>query len=74
MNYKNRHPWMTEVLRNKIKFKNQLHSIVISSHDDHIVQEYKEAKKILHSSLRNAFISHFGDQLEITHESPLLHW
>ena len=65
MNYKNRHPWMTEVLRNKIKSKNQLHSIAISSHDDQIMQEYKEAKKILHSSLRNACISHFGDQLEI---------
>ena len=74
MNYKNHHPWMTEVLRNKIKSKNQLHSIAISSHDDQIMQEYKEAKKILHSSLRNACISHFGDQLEINKNDLFKTW
>ena len=74
MNYKNRHPWMTEVLRNKIKYKNQLHSIAISSHDDQITQEYKEAKKILHSSLRNTCISEFGDQLEINKNDLFKTW
>ena len=65
MNYKNRYPWITEALRTKIKNKNRLHSIAISSQDDNIMNEYKEAKKILHSTLRNSVISYFGDQLEI---------
>ena len=45
MNYKNRYPWITEALRTKIKNKNRLHSIAISSQDDNIMNEYKEAKK-----------------------------
>ena len=65
MNYKNRYPWITEALRTKIKNKNRLHSIAISSQDDNIMNEYKEAKKILHSTLRNSVISYFGDQLEV---------
>ena len=65
MNYKNRYPWITEAHRTKIKNKNRLHSIAISSQDDNIMNEYKEAKKILHSTLRNSVISYFGDQLEI---------
>ena len=65
MNYKNRYPWITEALRTKIKNKNRFHSIAISSQDDNIMDEYKEAKKILHSTLRNSVISYFGDQLEI---------
>ena len=65
MNYKNRYPWITEALRKKIKCKNQLHAIAVSSHDDNIMKEYKEAKKVLHSALRNSVTSYFGDQLEI---------
>ena len=49
-------------------------SIAILSHDDQIMQEYKEAKKILHSSLRNACISHFGDQLEINKNDLFKTW
>ena len=68
MNYKNRYPWITEALRKKIKNKNQLHRIAIYcvlSHDDNVMNEYKEAKKILHSTLRNSAIAYFGGQLEI---------
>ena len=65
MNYKNRYPWITEALRNKMKNKNQLHRIAISSHDENIMNEYKEAKKTLHSTLRNSAIAYFDDQLEI---------
>ena len=65
MNYKNRYPWITEALRTKIKNKNRLHSIAISSQDDNIMNEYKETKKILHSTLRNSVTSYFGDQLEV---------
>ena len=65
MNYKNRYPWITEALHKKIKSKNQLHAIAVSSHDDNIMKEYKEAKKVLHSALRKSVTSYFGDQLEI---------
>ena len=47
MNYKNRYPWITEALRKKIKCKNRLHASAVSSHDDNIMKEYKEAKKVL---------------------------
>ena len=57
MNYKNRYPWITEALREKIKCKNQLHAIAVSSHDGNIMKEYKEAKKVLHSALRNSVTS-----------------
>ena len=38
------------------------------------MQGYKEAKKILHSSLRNPCISHFGDQLEINKNDLFETW
>ena len=65
MNYKNRYPWITEALCKKIKGKNQLHAIAVSFHDDNIMKEYKEAKKVIHSTLRNSVTSYFSDQLEI---------
>ena len=40
MNYKNRYSWITEALRKKIKCKNQMHAIAVSSHDDNIMKEY----------------------------------
>ena len=48
-----------------MKNKNQLHRIAISAHNENIMKEYKEAKKMLHSALKNAGISYFGNQLEI---------
>ena len=56
MNYKNRYPWITEALRKKIKCKNQLHAIAVSSHDGNIMK-YKEAQKVHHSALRNSVTS-----------------
>ena len=74
MNYKNRFPWITEALRKKIKCKNQLHAIAVSSHDDNIMKEYKEAEKVLHSALRNSVTSYFGDQLEINKDDISKTW
>ena len=74
MNYKNRYPWITEALRKKMKNKNQLHRVAISSHDENIMNEYKEAKKILHSTLRNSAIAYFGDQLEINKSDLTRTW
>ena len=73
-NYKNRYPWITEALCMKIKCKNQLHAIAVFSHDDNIMKEYKEAKKVLHSALRNSVTSHFGDQLEINKDDISKTW
>ena len=74
MNYKNRDPWITEALRKKMKNKNQLHRVAISSHDDNVMNEYKEAKQILHSTLRNSAIAYFGDQLEINKSDLTRTW
>ena len=68
MNYKNRYPWITEALCKKIKCKNQLHAIAVSSHDVNIMKRYKEAKKVFHSTLRNSVTSYFGDQLDINND------
>ena len=62
MNYKNCYPWITEALCTKIKNKNSLHSIAISSQDDNIIDEYKE-NTAFYSKKFSYFI--FGDQLEI---------
>ena len=74
MNYKNRYPWITDPLREKIKCKNQLHAIAVSSHDGNIMKEYKEAKKVLHSALRSSVTSYFGDQLEINKDDISKTW
>ena len=63
MNYKNCHPWMTDALQFQIKPKNKLHSF--ASRDDISMEAYKVAKKALQSSLRNAEITYFGNQLEM---------
>ena len=74
MNYKNRYPWITEPLRTKLRRKNQLHAIANTSHDDNIMKEYKEAKKVLHSTLRNSVISYFGDQLKLNKNDIFKTW
>ena len=38
------------------------------------MNEYKEAKKILHSTLRNSAIAYFGDQLEINKSDLTRTW
>ena len=74
MNYKNRYPWITEQLRTKPGRKNQLHVIATSSPDDNIMKEYKEAKKVLHSTLKNSVVSYFGDQLDLNKNNIFKTW
>ena len=57
-----------------MKNNNQLHRIAISSHDDNSMNDYKEAKKLLHSTLRNSVIAYFGDQLEINKSDLTRTW
>ena len=55
--YINRHPWMTEALRTQIRLKNSKYKEYVKSNNVDIVESYKDSKRILHSSLRNAEIS-----------------
>ena len=38
------------------------------------MKEYKEAKKVLHSTLRNSVISYFGEQLELNKNDIFKTW
>ena len=38
------------------------------------MKEYKEAKKVLHSTLKNSVISYFGDQLELNKNNIFKTW
>ena len=53
MNYKNRHPWMTEELRTQIKHKNALYAETLKKRDKDIQEKYKKLKNELTSSLKN---------------------
>ena len=47
MNYKNRHPWMTEALRTDIKNKNKMHSNALKNNDQKLFEDYKIIKNRL---------------------------
>ena len=56
---------MTEALRTQIKLKNSMHKDYLKSNNIEVLKSYRDTKGILHSSLRNAEIKYFGDQLEL---------
>ena len=66
--------WITEPLCTKLRHKNQLHAIATSSNDDNIMKEYKEAKKVLHATLRNLVTSYVGDELELNKNDIFKTW
>ena len=41
MNYKNRHPWMTEALRKPIKKKNAMYADTLQNNDEELHEKYK---------------------------------
>ena len=63
--YRNRHPWMTEALRTQIRLKNSMYKEYVKSNNADIVESYKDSKRILHSSLRNAEIQYYSEQCEL---------
>ena len=63
--YINRHPWMTEALRTQIRLKNSKYKEYVKSNNVDIVESYKDSKRILHSSLRNAEIQYYSKQYEL---------
>ena len=74
MNYKTRHAWMTEALRNQIKLKNRLYTEAISSGDNELMKEYKNTKRDLQSSLRNCEIKYYSDELELNQRDMTKTW
>ena len=70
--YINRHPWMTEALRTQIRLKNSKYKEYVKSNNVDIVESYKDSKRILHSSLRNAEIQYYSEQYELNSGDMLL--
>ena len=72
--YINRHPWMTEALRTQIRLKNNKYKEFIKSNNVDIVESYKDSKRILHSSLRNAEIQYYSEQYELNSGDMFKSW
>ena len=72
--YLNCHPWMTEALRTQIRLKNSKHREYVKSNNTELLESYKVTKRILHSSLRNAEIQYYSEQLEINSSDIFKSW
>ena len=44
INYKNRHPWMTQALRTQIIKENEMHTIVITTKDNTKFDDYNKVE------------------------------
>ena len=56
---------MTEALRTQIKEKNAMHSKTLITDNKELFDDYKRKSNLLKSSLRNAEIQYYSDQLEL---------
>ena len=56
---------MTKALRTQIRLKNSMYKEYVKSNNADIVESYKDSKRILHSSLRNAEIQYYSEQYEL---------
>ena len=67
---------MTEALRTQIRFKNSKYKEYVKSNnvDIHVVMSYKNSKRILHSSLRNAEIQYYSEQYELNSGDMFKSW
>ena len=72
--YINRHPWMTEALRTQIRLKNSKYMEYVKSNNIDVVESYKDSKRILHSSLRNAEIQYYSEQCELNSSDMFKSW
>ena len=72
--YINRHPWMTEALRTQIRLKNSKYMEYVKSNNIDVVESYKDSKRILHSSLRNAEIQYYSEQYELNSSDMFKSW
>ena len=75
INYKNRHPWMTEQLRNRIKQKNSLYLTVLNHPGDiKLKEQYKRQKNQLNSDIKNTEINYYSNELELHKENLRKTW
>ena len=70
INYKNRHPWMTQALRTQIIRKNEIHTIALATKDKTKFDDHNKVKNLLKSSLRNAEILYYSNQFDL-HKNDL---
>ena len=70
INFKNRHPWMTQALRTQIIRKNEMHTIALATKDKTKFDDYNKVKNLLKSSLRNAEILYYSNQFDL-HKNDL---
>ena len=75
VNYKNRHPWMTENLRNQI-FKKNVKYIKTQKHpeDEVLTKTYLIEKNCLNALLKNTEIGYYSNQLEINQNDISRSW
>ena len=75
MTYKNRLPWLTEKLRNQIKDKNVMHTLVIlNPGDQQLRSKYKQQRNELTSNLRNSELNYHSDELELNKSDLYKTW
>ena len=75
INYKNRHTWMTEQLRSRIKQKNSLYLTVLKHPGDiKLKEQYKRQKNELNSDIKNTEINYYSNELELHKENLRKTW
>ena len=65
---------MTEALRTQIRLKNSKYMEYVKSNNIDIVESYKDSKRILHSSLRNAENQYYSEQYELNSSDMFKSW
>ena len=65
---------MTEALRTQIRLKNSKYKEYVKSNNVDIVESYKDSKRIVHSSLRNAEIQYYSEQYELNSGHMFKSW
>ena len=65
---------MTEALRTQIRLKKSKYMEYVKSNNIDVVESYKDSKRILHSSLRNADIQYYSDQYELNSSDMFISW
>ena len=65
---------MTEALRTQIRLKNSKYMEYVKSNNIDVVESYKDSKRILHSSLRNAEIQYYSEQYELNSSDMFKSW
>ena len=75
MTYKNLLPWLTEKLRNQIKDKNAMHTMVIlNPGDQQLRSKYKQQRSELTSNLRNSELKYHSDELGLNKSDLYKTW